>query len=414
MAILGIIAEFNPLHNGHLFLLNKALNTSSFSGTVCVMSGNFLQRGEPALCNKWVRTQMALEAGIDLVIELPFCYSVRSAHYFARGALQLLERTGVVTHLAFGSESGSLAQLQSIATIISNEDPSFQNILREHLNRGLSFPSARSIALQQYTKEKSLNVEELLKQPNNILALEYLKVLQQDSIPITPLTIARQGTGYHSTDLSSFPSASAIRFSLLHNEKKESIANSMPARSMTLLKQEICSGRAPISLDSMEQSMLYKLRTLPLRQLENIYEISEGLENRIQKAAISCGSIDELTHNIKSKRYSLSRINRTLLYVLMDLYADTVQQYDQIGPQYLHILGFSSLGQKILQEIKTKSKIDILSRGHDVKDLHFNGDANASSMIDLDIKATNIYTLLYPNPSMRQGNLDFTQSPIMV
>lgn len=148
MAVLGIIAEFNPLHNGHLHLLQEAHNHEQFDAAVCVMSGNFLQRGDPAICNKWSRAEMALQSGIDLVIELPFCFAVRSAYYFARGAIQLLTRTGVVTHLAFGSEIGNIDTLKSISTIIANEPENYKSLLKKYLSQGLNFPSARSKTMQ--------------------------------------------------------------------------------------------------------------------------------------------------------------------------------------------------------------------------------------------------------------------------
>ncbi len=413
VAILGIITEFNPFHNGHRHFLHEAANSLDFEGTVCVMSGNFVQRGEPALCNKWIRTQMALDAGIDLIIELPFCFAVRSAYYFAKGALQLLDRAGVVTHLAFGSENGSLQELQAISKVIAHEDSTFRGTLQYHLNRGLSFPAARSLAVENQLQEVFPDVRTVLEQPNNILAIEYLKVLEQEALQITPFTVARRGSGYNSTELSNFASASAIRLSLFKNEKRERIAESMPASSLALLEKEICFGRAPISFDSLEQLILYKLRMTSREHLAEIYEITEGLENRIQKSAISSGTLEELRHAVKSKRYSLSRINRILLYSLLDLNAKQVQLYDDNGPLYLHILGFSSKGRKILQEMKDKSKIRILSRGQDIKDLYTNPNAPvASSMIKTDILASNIYTMLYPNPRYRCGNTDFTTSPI--
>ena len=413
MNILGIIAEFNPFHNGHLYLLQEALKSEQFSGTVCVMSGNFVQRGEPAFCNKWVRTQMALEAGADLVIEIPFCFAVRSAYYFARGAIQLLDRTGVITHLAFGSESGNLQELKSVSSLLANESPAYQHILKKQLSLGLSFPVARSIALQAYFGESVPDVQQIIEQPNNILGLEYLKVLEQEALKISPLTFARKGSGYNSKALSDYASASAIRSSFSHPEKREEIAKSMPAGILSLLEEEIRMGRAPITLNSMEQLILFKLRTTPLDRLGKICEISEGLENRIQKAATSCGNIEELRHRVKSKRYSLSRINRSLLYALMDLDAERIASFDEIGPQYLHILGFSSQGQNILQEMKNNSEIPILSRGSAVKALQSNQENPlASSMIDLDVQASNVYTLLYPNAEWRTGDLDFLTSPI--
>jgi len=413
MAVLGIIAEFNPFHNGHLHLLQEANKREQFSATICVMSGNFLQRGEAALCNKWSRTAMALQAGADLVIELPFGFAVRSAYYFARGAIQLLQRTGVVTHLAFGSESGQLSELQNLAHYLSNESPAYQAELKQHLAQGISFASARSLALQSLIPDT--NLHNLLLQPNNILALEYLHVLEEENVSIVPFTILRQGSGYHSPELSPMASASAIRLALLAGENLETMATTLPPSSLALLQQEIQNGRAPISMDALEQALLLKLRSSSSADLVNIYELSEGLENRILQGAMQCGTLKELKHFIKSKRYSLTRINRILLYILLELHSSQITSFDKYGPMYLHVLGFSTQGQKILQEIKNKSALRILNRGSEVKQAcQDQSDPGLQSMLNLDVRATDIYTLLYPDPRHRKGGQDFTNSPIRI
>jgi predicted nucleotidyltransferase len=414
-SVLGIIAEFNPLHNGHLHFIQEAQQVEDFSATICVMSGNFVQRGEAALCNKWLRARMALQAGVDLVIELPFCFAVRSAYFFARGGIELLYRTGVVSHLAFGSESGQLKELQSISTIIANEDLEYKTQLKFWLSQGFSFPVARSRTIQQILGEKISGLERIIMQPNNILALEYLRVLEQESIPLKPLTIARKGPGYNSTEISPYASASAIRRSLLEDPQDNKIADSLPPGILALLQQEMSEGRAPVTLEALEQAILVKLRTTPLEKLRKTYEITEGLEYRIQKAANSSGTLEELRHSIKSKRYSLTRINRLLLYSLLDIEGGQLMNYDQHGPLYLHILGFSTKGRKILQEIKNKSTLRILNRGSEVKNACQDINCPAlQNMLGLDILATDIYSLLYPSSSARKGSQDFTTSPAIV
>ncbi len=411
MAILGIIAEFNPFHNGHLHLLQEIRKAEPCSAIICVMSGNFLQRGEPAVCNKWARSAMALRAGADLIIELPFCFAVRSAYYFARGAIQLLQRTGVVTHLAFGSESGQLSELQAIAHYLGNESQDYKKQLKEQLARGLSFASARSLALQSILPDNDL--QNLLIQPNNILAIEYLRVLEEEQVPIKPLTILREGSEYHSTELGPLASASAIRLSLQNNQNLAAIATAIPPDSLVCLEQEIAGGRAPVTIDALEQSIIIKLRTTSSRNLADIYEITEGLENRIIQGAMQAGTLEELKLYIKSKRYSLSRINRILLYALFDIHFSQMASFDKYGPQYLHVLGFSTHGRKILQEIKNKSSLRILSRGSAVKEsLADNSNPVLQSMLDLDVRAANVYTLLYPNPATRKGAQDFITSPV--
>jgi len=379
------------------------------------MSGNFVQRGEAALCNKWVRTRMALKAGADLVIELPFCFTVRSAYYFARGGIELLYRTGVVSHLAFGSESGNLEELQSIAAIIAHENQEYKTHLKHYLAKGLSFPAARARTIHEIIGEQIPGLEHIIMQPNNILALEYLRVLEQESIPLKPLTIIRKGSGYNSTELSAYASASAIRHSLLEHPLNHRTPDSMPPYIHAILQQEILAGRAPVTINALEQAILVKLRTTSLQNLRRIYEITEGLEYRIQEAAISSGTLEELRQSIKSKRYSLTRINRILLYSLLDIEAEHMLNFDQHGPLYLHILGFSTQGRKILQEIKNKSTVRILNRGSEVKNACQDKCNSAlQAMIGLDVRATDIYTLLYPHSSTRHGSQDFITSPVII
>jgi predicted nucleotidyltransferase len=358
---------------------------------------------------------MALQAGADLVIELPFCFAVRSAYFFARGSIELLYRTAAVSHLAFGSESGKLEELKSISTIIAHENQAYKTRLKYHLAQGLSFPAARSLTIQAIIGEHIPCLEQIIIQPNNILALEYLRVLEQESIPLKPLTIVRKGSGYNSMEISPYASASAIRRVLLSHPDYNRIEGSVPPGSLDLLKQEISAGRAPVTLDALEQSILVKLRTISLEKLRQIYEITEGLENRIREAAISSGTLEELRQSIKSKRYSLTRINRLLLYSLLDVEREQMLSFDQHGPLYLHILGFSTKGQKILQTIKNKSNLRVLNRGSEVKKAYADkSNPTLQAMLGLDVHATDVYTLLYPNSSTRHGSQDFTTSPVIV
>lgn len=415
MAILGIVAEYNPFHNGHLYLITEAKRMDSSCPIVCVMSGNFLQRGEPALCNKWSRAEMALKSGADLVIELPFCFSVRSAYYFAQGALKLLQRSGVITHLAFGAESDNLQVLNSITEILAAEPAAYSNLVKENLASGKSFPLARSRALQQYMGKRSADLQAILSGPNNILAIEYLRVIKEESLALAPILIKRKGSSYHDTKLSPFASATAIRNHLLTNHGLNALGDAMPQDSLKILEREISLGRCPVSLDTLERAVLIKLRTISLQDLRSIYEISEGLESRFKEAAGCSGTLDQLLKSVKSKRYSLTRIKRTLMYILFTLTSEQISGFDQHGPMYLHILGFSAKGQKILQEIKNKSELPIFSRGKDMKKAR---DENPGSvvrdMIDLEVQATDVYTLLYPEPTERQAGKDFTTSPVRV
>jgi len=415
MAVLGIVAEYNPFHNGHLHLINEAQNKGRFSAVVCVMSGNYVQRGEPAICDKWARAEMALKSGADLIIELPFCFSVRSAYYFALGALRLLQRSAIITHLAFGVEYENWQVLNYIAKLLVNEPGPFSRLIKENLARGISFPQARAWALQQYLGAISADLQDILNGSNNILAIEYLRVIEEESMPFTPVLIKRKGSLYHDTNLSHYASATAIRHHLMSQESLYHLNDSMPGPSLNLLEREIKKGRCPVTLDALESVILYRLRSFSHKQLRAIYEISEGLEYRFKEASNYSGNLDQLIKAVKSKRYSLTRIKRTLLYILFNLTKEKILCFDQHGPLYLHILGFSSQGKKILQEIKNKSELPIFSRGKDMKKARDENPGTVlSDMIDLEVLADDIYTLLYPEPSERKAGKDFTTSPIIV
>ena len=413
MAVLGIVAEFNPFHNGHLHLVEEALKKENFSAAVCVMSGNFLQRGEPALCDKWSRAEMAVRCGLDLVIELPFCFAVRSAWYFARGAVNLLAQTGVVTHLAFGSESGDINGLNAVASVLASEPDEFKNNLRSQLNKGLNYPAARSLALQDYLSSTP-DLEHLLMGPNNILGIEYLRVIIENCLPLIPLTIPRQGN-YHDPSLDYFSSATAIRKSLEQNQSLQLVATAMPKACLERLEKDIFVGRAPVHTDALEQAVFFQLRSRSTAQLQTIYEVNEGLENRLHNAAITSHTLEELRHRVKSKRYSLTRINRTLLYSLLALSKTQMQVFDLNGPQYIHVLAFSAKGQEILQEMKIKCTLPVLSRGSDVKQAYMGVfGRQVQDMIAVDVLADDLYVLGFPNPQHRQGAQAFTSTPFIL
>ncbi len=416
MQVLGIIAEYNPFHNGHWYLIEEAKKDQRFDAVLCVMSGNFVQRGHPAVCSKWTRAEMALRCGADLVIELPFIHAVRSAYYFARGAIELLSGTRIVTHLAFGSESGNLENLKYVARVITAEPEDYRSILKETLDLGLSYPAARAKALHYYLKNSGLETEDLLLGPNNILALEYLRVIEQSNLPLKPLTIKREGSGYHESSLSnpSLASATAIRQALFEN-RLEHIQANMPRASWELLLQAIDSGRAPVPTDSLEQTILSRLRTLSIHEIKELYEVSEGLEYRIYEASRSCGTLAGLRQHIKSRRYSLTRINRILLYSIFGVSKTLVEELDKEGPAYLHILGLSDRGKQLLQKINNLSSMQVLNRGKDVKRFYEENKGYPSgTMLELDIKATDVYSLLMPDPGARIGARDYTTSPIMI
>lgn len=411
MTVAGIVAEFNPFHNGHGLLIETVRRKLHPKAIICVMSGPFMQRGEPALCDKWARTRMALAQGVDIVFELPFCYATRSAYYFARGALLTLHAAGA-THLVFGSESGELGHLIKVAAVLSHELPSYREVLQKELSRGLSFPAARAAAVESVLDDDSPEIKQLLSEPNNILGIEYLRIVHELDLPLKPFTIKRHGAGYHGKEASELASATGIRNAIhLGNSHQASLA--LPRSSLAVLQAEIEAGRAPIPVDSLEAAILTGLRLACPAWLSEINEVSEGLENRILSAAQQNGTLPELRKAIKSRRYSLTRVNRILLHSLFAVSKNQIACFDRVGPQYLHLLGFSSQGRKILQKLRNNSNLPVLNTGRRIAEFIGKPPCEAGlQMLSLDIKAQDVFNLLKPNPRQRQAGQDYRQQVI--
>ncbi|MDR1159858.1 MAG: nucleotidyltransferase family protein [Syntrophomonadaceae bacterium] len=414
MTVIGIAAEFNPFHNGHLFLLKTAREKYPDSACICVMSGNFVQRGQPALCDKWARAEMALHGGADLVIELPFCFAVRSANYFAAGVLELMARLEVVTHLLFGSECGQMKFLEPIASELFPETSAFKSYLRHYLSLGLNFPSARAQALQAYLDAPDL--KEILQGPNNILALEYLRILKEKNLSIVPLTIPLKKNFSDGFENRPYSKASAIRNELISGSPLTYFSQNLlplPLFSSGIIQREIRMGRAPVLPHAFEQAIMIKLRSLKPPELRKINDINEGLEHRILKAAHSCGDLDMIRKKIKSKRYNMTKIDRLLLYILFSLSKEQIKIFDQTGPSYIHVLAFSSKGKEILRTIKNRARLPVISRGQDIKALLKYGGP-VSQMLALDVRAGDYYALAAPSPEARSGGRDYNTAPAQI
>ena len=390
MNVLGIIAEYNPFHNGHMYHLKSALTKTDADYTVCVMSGNFIQRGEPALFNKFIRADMAINCGIDLIIELPVYYSVSTAEKFAYAGVKLLNECGA-NYISFGCETADVSQLISISNLLLNETYEYKNELKKQLNLGLSYPDARSKVIS-----KLLNISSnITNQPNNILAIEYLKALTQINPIITPIPIERVDSNYYDTDSkTNILSATGIREKLKHSEDVDIF---MPQGTLSLMKD-------PVFLKDFEQLILFSLRKLSLSELKALPDVTEGLENRILSAIISSSTLDELIDKIKTKRYPLTRIKRILISAMLGLSKEKLQLFDKSGgPQYIRILGCNEKGKELLSLISKKSNLPIITSVN--KFLSTATDLQ-KEMLHKDILATNIYTLITKDKTM---NLDYTR-----
>lgn len=299
--ILAIISEYNPFHNGHLKHLtySKQLTKADFS--IAVMSGNFVQRGEPALVDKWTRTEMALKAGFDIVLELPTIYSISSAENFAEGAIKMLNSLGIVDYLSFGSELGEITPLNDLANLLYKEPKELSLLINEYSKTGMSFPRAREMALMQYLGGHAKH-KQALNNPNNILGIEYLKALKKYKSNIKPITIKREYSDHNSVTIKKgITSSTAIRTLI---QKKKNIHTLVPFETYELLDEQIQAGKMISSLSVFEKEIIYTLRRMTLPEIACLPDVSEGLENRIKMAANNCNNLTDLIHTIKSKRFT--------------------------------------------------------------------------------------------------------------
>ena len=419
MSVVGIIAEYNPLHIGHAHHLEKARLITQAEACVCVLSSSFVQRGEPALVSKWARTSMALKAGADLVVELPSAFSCASAEYFSSAAIKILDSLGVVTHLCFGSEEGQIEPLEAAAALLAFESESFKASLKEGLKQGLSFASARERAMTQET-HGSLNV---LGKPNNILGVEYIKAIKRLGSTLSPVTITRRGEGYNSLDYaSSFSSASAIRkhiseapqlnyTALFTDPHSAFLMSNLPEVSFKLLAEEFAAGRGPVYSRAFEGILLHRLRTISADELSQLPYMENGLENRIKQAAFESVDLDELVSSIITSRYPASRVKRILCALMMGLTGDFLNELKEAGyAQYIRVLGFNETGRQLLSSIKKKLILPLLTKPANYTQLPSLG----KKLFEMEIRATDTYVLAYPNPASRLGGSELLASPLYI
>ena len=407
--VLAIIGEYNPFHNGHLYHLNTSKQICNAEYTILVMSGNFTQRGDTSIINKWAKAQMALMNGIDLVIELPTIYSISSAENFASGAIKILDELRIVDNLSFGSEVDDINILDKCAEVLYEEPDEFISVLEHELSKGISFPKARENALLIYLNDirKYANV---LSSPNNILGIEYLKALKKYSSPIQPINVKRNSVEYNSIRAeNNFASATAIR-KMIENKNFHEIKECMPENSYELLMDTINTGHFVKSIKTFEKQIIYILRTMSVEEIADLPDVSEGLDNLIKYAAESCNTLDEFISIVKSKRYAQTRIQRICLYALLGFTKEDMEISKKITP-YVRILGFNSKGKKILSEIaNSNKKIQIVTSVKKFETTCKN--KKLLSMLQDDIYSTDVYTLGYDKNSY--SGLDYTQKIVSI
>ena len=398
MKIIGIVSEYNPFHNGHAYQVQKSKQLLGADGVLAIMSGHFVQRGYPAFYDKWKRAEMAVEGGVNLVVELPTYYATSSAEGFSQGAIDLLDAMGIITHLSFGSEMDVLDTLKDIASILNHPTAKFNKALKEALSKGCSFPKAREYALKTVTPN-SID----LNQANLILAIEYLRALEKRSSPIEPLLIKRRGKGYHDTSIDSpLASATAIRKGYFDAPEQFKMDHFMPQASYLAAQT---TRYPPLNISNFESLILYKIRHASPEALSKVKEVGEGLENKIFKAAIHATTYDELVHALKSKRYTLTRLNRILINILLDI-DKTPMDLNAHG--YIRVLAMDEIGKTILHRMKKECLYPIVTNINKYLDTKPN-----NPLLALDLKASNIYQMGFNNANLRAGGRDHLEKPFI-
>ena len=351
MKVVGIIAEYNPFHKGHQFHLSRARELTGADYVIVVMSGNYVQRGIPSMFDKYTRAEAALRSGADLVLELPVSAATGSAEYFASGAVKLLTDTGIVTDLCFGSECGSLMDLQKLADILAEEPEKYQILLRKYLKKGMSFPAARAHALKDYAPALA---SDLLDAPNNLLGLEYLKALKRLHSTILPHTIQREGNAYHDITITDERSASAsgIRDTLMKSQGvfTDRILQQLPFPEL----YKDYEGLSPVSENSFSLPLLQKLRALQDQPLDTYFGVSAELSNRIWNRLDEFSSFSGFTDLLKTRELTRTSVSRALLHVLLD-----VREYKPAS--VFRVLGFRKSSAILLKELSAHGNLPVIT-----------------------------------------------------
>ncbi len=430
MTTIGIIAEYNPFHCGHDYHIQKTREKTGADFFIAVMSGQFLQRGEPALFDKWTRTRMALSSGIDLVIELPFVFASQDARGFANAGIQLLDSLGIVDYVSFGCEDDQLELLTEIAELIRKEPALFQKTLREGVKKGENFPRNRQRAIIKYIQESRIHqknisldkVVEILDKPNNILALEYLASLHYLKSSIKPLLIKRIGSSYSQEEIKGrYSSATAIRKKIVQKyyegqgHTMGELQEMMPDSSFEVMCKVLTEGFNPVILSDFEQAIFTNLRRMSLSDIQKIHAVEEGLENKLKQSAIFSDVLEVLIRSIKSKRYTRTRIQRILIHTLFQVTKSEVRRFNRKGPLYCRILGMTDKGKTIFKGIKAKSILPAIIKLKNFYKMNKRIDQDmALKMLDYDVLATDLYMLGYKSGLPRLGRRDFTENIIIL
>lgn len=401
--ILGIVTEYNPFHNGHLYHLEASKRQTGAETVVAVMSGHFTQRGEPAIADPWTRAAWAVASGVDLVIELPAVFATASAAYFAYGAVFLLNALGCVDSLCFGSESGDLQQLSQLQQQLKTASPVLNAQIKAQAHRSYSRLRSDFLSDSQPTKDLPLS------QANDILGLAYLDALNMIDSAIEPSTIQRIVAGYHDESLSAeIASATAIRKAIQKNAGWDGFLHTMPPVTSDALKSRLASrGSIGPNLDLWQQWILFSLRQKPLEELLQVHDMADGMAQRMKQLALSAQDYESFESQLKTKIYTTGRLKRVMAKMLLGITKPDLVNDLGTDPCYLRILAFNDKGRKLLSE--AKPQLPVITNGK-----HYRPESEAAKrQWAIDCQAADLYALLEA-PGHRQGGMQFRKPPVYI
>jgi len=420
MKVVGFVTEYNPFHNGHKYHIEEAKKSSGADYAIAVMSGDFVQRGAPAVIDKYSRAKMAIKGGADLVLELPVCYAAASAEYFALGAVSLLDKLGIVDSLCFGSECGDISLLEETAGILANTTEAYDRLLLSYVKEGLTYPAAREKAVTKYLQSgnacSSINPEQMgkvLSSPNNILGIEYIKAIQALSSFLQPVTIPRKTAGYHEMELSD---PAHIDHCTAGEQRKDSISPSRVISSATAIRTAVQNSREadalsliaasvpdsvydilvshyhktyPITGEDFASMIRYKLLSQDRDQLNSYVDITVDFADRIKKHSIYACTMEELAQILKTKNLTLTRINRALTHILLNIRKDSFDQFNQNGyTAYARVLGIKKESSHLLRRIAGIGRIPVITK---IAKAEKQLDPLAKQMLSEDLFAAHLY-----------------------
>ncbi|HZG71600.1 MAG TPA: nucleotidyltransferase [Chondromyces sp.] len=401
MKTIGIVVEYNPFHNGHLHHLLEANKATNADTVIAVMSGNFLQRGEPALVDKWTRTKMALDAGVDLVVELPYAFATQKAEVFSHGAIFILHHLQC-EGFVFGSEDGRIQPFMETAATMNKYHQKLEQATKTFMDLGNSYPKAMTLAREEILPAgTSLD----LSQPNNILGYHYIRANQKLRSPMKPYTIKRKSAHYHDEQLGeeTIASATSIRKAITSQKNQlEAVSRFLPSTTLRHLEEYLSKYHQFHTWETYWPFLRYRLISATPHELRNIYEITEGIEHRLMEGARKANTFLNFMDLVKTKRYTWTRIQRMLLHILTNTSKEVMLNQCQ-NPEFIRILGMNAKGQRHIKKIKKETNLPLISNA-----------ASNKELLSLDIKATEIYAQGLPSViSTSLLHSEYKQPPII-